>query len=72
MMDWTEELDFQVRIENLPGPKGIATQSRMSRADLTKLGDFLVRISENPASIGVTLELRDDGQVTISSVDAAD
>jgi hypothetical protein len=66
VIDLQDELDFEIRIGNLPGPKGFAASTKLSRADLIKFGDLMLQFSAEAGSAGISLELHDDDHVSLS------
>jgi len=66
-MDMAEELDFEFRLENLSETKGVRLTTKTERAHLVQLGDFLIRLSEDHESSGVSFLLRGDGQITLET-----
>ena len=66
-MNMAEELDFEFRLENLSVTKGLRLTTRMERAHLVQLGDFLIRLSEDRGGSGVSFLLRGDGQITLET-----
>lgn len=67
-MNMSEELDFEVRLENLLGSKGVAARTRMERAHMVAMGEFFKRCADNPERQGIKLLLRADGQITLGSI----
>lgn len=68
MIDMSEELDFEIRLENLPGPKAIAARTKLERDHMIAIGEFIKRCANNSERSGIALLLRRDGQITISTI----
>ena len=64
-MDMAEELDFEIRLDTLPVSKGVRLATKIERAHIVQLGDFLIRLSEDRDGCGVSFLLRNDGQITL-------
>ena len=67
-MNPNDELVFEVRLENLPGPKGVAVSTKATRGHLAKMGEFLKRVSVDPEYRGVNILMRSDGQITLNTI----
>ncbi len=62
-----EELDFEVRLENLPGHKGVRARTKLSREHLRTFGELLIQLSEDPTRTGVLMLMHENGEISLSS-----
>jgi hypothetical protein len=66
-MQMAEEVDFEVRLENLPGSKGVRLACKMPREHVVQIGDFFLRLSGDQVQSGVSLLFKTDGEVTFET-----
>jgi hypothetical protein len=66
-MDMSELLDFEVRLENLPGAKGLLLRSKLERQHLIGLGELFKRCARDLERGGVSLIFFANGQITVET-----